>query len=103
MIGRDDIIAAGRETRLYIAELDRDDAAWAVDVVLDRVIDRLRADPAIPRRTLEQWTLFFAEVRNEAEDDLTKKLKGFARVRDTIEAMADVLAEDDDDDEDEAA
>ena len=60
--------------------------------MLDRVIDRLRADPAIPRpRTLEQWTLFFADVRTAAEDDLTQKLEGFARARDVIEALADVL------------
>jgi hypothetical protein len=92
MISHDDVIAAGHKARFYFDEFDCADAAESVDVMLDRVIDRLRADPAIPRpRTLEQWTLFFADVRTAAEDDLTQKLEGFARARDVIEALADVL------------
>lgn len=91
MISRDDVIAAGREARFYFAEFDRADAAEVVEAMLARVIARLRADPAIPRRTPEEWDLLCADVRVAAEDDLTQELEGFARVRDIIEAMADVL------------
>jgi hypothetical protein len=77
----------------WIEELDRADAAWAVELVIDAVIDALREDASIPRRTLDEWTLFFADVRAGAEDELALELNGKADLQEVVDAIVDELVE----------
>jgi hypothetical protein len=90
---RDKIFRACLDAVTWIDEFDRSDAAWAVDVVLARVVKALREDKAIPRRSRDEWELRLADVRNAAESDLNAELAGTANLRDVLDAIADHLAE----------
>ena len=45
------------EATMWVHVLRREDAAWAIEVVLDQVIATLRRDASIPKRSSEQWAL----------------------------------------------
>jgi hypothetical protein len=64
------------ESTIWLEPTDDADCAWAVAVVLDRVIDALRRDPRVERRSLDDWELFFAHVKTAAEHDLAEELVG---------------------------
>jgi hypothetical protein len=77
---------------LYI--LDRTDAAWLADQVVDLIIKALRSDPGVPRLTSEVWTLKFADLRQEIESTIGGLTDDRVDVRDAVEAIVDQLQED---------
>ena len=73
--------------------LRREDAAWAIEVVLDQVIATLRRDASIPKRSSEQWALAFADVRVHAEDELTELINGCVNYHQVVTAIVEHFVE----------
>jgi hypothetical protein len=77
-----------------------------VDIVLDRVIQTLRADCRMPKLTHSEWEMFFARAGASVAEDLDwlderlssleNRLNG---AHDTISAIGDLIAAADDADE----
>jgi hypothetical protein len=76
----------------WLPVLDRGDAAWAAEKIIELVIDRLRDDPSIPRRTYDAWGLYFANTSNDVADRLTELISGHVSYDDLVNQLVDHFA-----------
>jgi hypothetical protein len=78
---------------LWVGTLDRDDAHAFAERVIDLTIDVLRRQPHVSRRSYDDWTLLFADLRREIATELTKLIHGKVDFEEFVRALADTLAE----------
>lgn len=71
--------------------LDETDAVNLVDQILDQVIAALRKDPRIPRLSRDDFDLILADVRAQADDQLTRMLDGKASIYRTVECVIETI------------
>jgi hypothetical protein len=91
---RDQLLQACCDATLWLDVLDVDDAAEAADSIVDDIIDHLRRDPEIPKRTYDTWTLALASLRSKIAKDLVDRIDGLADLEQVVEAIVDELAPD---------
>jgi hypothetical protein len=84
MMTRDELTKA----TAMIATLERDDALWATDEIIDMLIEMLRADPESPSLTRDQWRARFSELHQHVGIFLTDMIRGSADLDEIITAIA---------------
>jgi hypothetical protein len=73
-----------------VTTLNKRDAAWLADRIIDGMIDALRRDPAIPPRSFAEWSLALADLRLRLSEQLADEMIGLVdldSVLNTIEAV----------------
>jgi hypothetical protein len=71
------------------------DAAMIADWIIEEVIDELKSDPAMPRRSFFDWAVRLANLRSGIEMLLTHEVDGHTAVK-IIETIASDLEEEQD-------
>ncbi len=68
--------------------LNKRDAAWHADRVLDAFIEALQRDPALPPRSYREWSVALADLRPRVTDQLASMIVGCV----DLDTVLDVIA-----------
>jgi hypothetical protein len=96
---RSDLIDCVRYALDEAAETNGEVARDIVATVIGHVIKALRADPAIPARSLTDWELALANAANRAASDLPLYRDGLIEPEQAIEAIEEFFIDRSADDE----
>ena len=75
------------EAAKNVTTLNRRDAEWLADRVLEAVIDRLRRDPRLPRRSTDAWWELLAPTRSRLVELFAAVILGRADLEEILTAI----------------
>jgi hypothetical protein len=67
--------------------LERADASWLADQIIDDVINELRAIAGTPKQSHYDWLLVLGDLRRDIEDELTDLIDDRVELREAIRAI----------------
>jgi len=89
---RDELVTLCRGSMSILDELERGEVASVADRIIDDLVDELRDDPGIPKRSHYDWFVALSDLRCEIEKqliDLAGDRAQLARLRAMVHAIVD--------------